>query len=154
MVQNNSSILSDYYNKSSLKDSRNEGVDKELIELQARDQEVRAHEAAHKSAGGSLASGADFTYQKGSDGNMYAVGGEVSIDTSEGETPEETMQKAAQIQAAALAPANPSPQDIKVAGEAAQMLLKAQTELAQQKHEETMQKGFQVYGDQAINVTA
>lgn len=154
MVQNNSSILSDYYNKSSLKDNRSEGVDKALMELQARDQEVRAHEAAHRSVGGSLASGADFSYQKGSDGKMYAIGGEVSIDTSEGKTPEETIQRAAQIQAAALAPATPSPQDVKVAGAAAQMLAKAQIELSQQKREESMQRGLAVYGEQAVNITA
>ena len=45
-----------------------------------------------------------LNYQIGPDGKPYAVGGSVQIDTSEGATPEETFDKAAQIEAAAMAP--------------------------------------------------
>ena len=55
---------------------------KQVQELKARDREVRAHEAAHLAAAGSLATGVSFTYQRGPDGVQYAVGGEVGIDTS------------------------------------------------------------------------
>jgi hypothetical protein len=93
------------------------GHDPELAKLKARDREVRAHEAAHTAAAGSLAKGGpSFTFQRGSDGRLYAVGGEVNIDTSEASgDPEATIQKARQIQAAANAPANPSAQDRAVA---------------------------------------
>jgi hypothetical protein len=80
-----------------------------IDQLKARDLEVRQHEQAHLAAAGGLAtSGASYTYQRGPNGVNYAVGGEVNIDTSPGRTPEETLDKARRIQAAALAPAEPS----------------------------------------------
>ncbi len=94
----------------------------QITKLEARDREVRAHEAAHKSAAGSLAGGAaTFEYERGPDGKLYAVGGEVQISTSKGRSPEETIQKARQVRAAALAPAQPSGQDMAVAARAASM---------------------------------
>ena len=105
----------------------------QLAKLKARDQEVRQHEAAHMAAaGGLVTSGASYTYQKGPDGVRYAIGGEVGIDTSPGRTPQETIDRARQIQAAALAPADPSGQDLAVAARAQQMALQARSELAQQ----------------------
>ncbi|MDV7392559.1 putative metalloprotease CJM1_0395 family protein, partial [Arthrospira platensis SPKY1] len=56
---------------------------RELQQLQQRDREVRAHEMAHVAAGAGLVTrGASYTYQTGPDGQRYAIGGEVSIDTS------------------------------------------------------------------------
>lgn len=110
----------------------------ELEKLKARDAEVRTHEMAHLAAAGGLAmSGASYTYERGADGVNYAVGGEVKIDTSEGSTPEETIQRAQTIYTAALAPAEPSAQDRSVAAAAMQMETKARAELAEQKQEET-----------------
>ncbi|WP_395004407.1 putative metalloprotease CJM1_0395 family protein [Undibacterium sp.] len=104
-----------------------------VAKLQARDRAVRQHEMAHLAVSGGLAtSGASFTYQKGPDGVDYAVGGEVSIDTSPGRTPEDTIARARQIQAAALAPADPSGQDRAVASQAAQMEIAARAQLAAQ----------------------
>lgn len=104
---------------------------RELRALEARDAEVRAHEAAHMSAGGDLVRGAaSFSYQRGPDGRQYAVGGEVSIDISAGRTPEETIAKAERIRAAALAPAQPSAQDMQVAAQAARLAAEARTQLA------------------------
>ncbi len=92
---------------------------------------MRAHEMAHVAAGGSLVrSGASFSYAIGPDGQRYAVGGEVGIDTSPGRSPEETLDKAARIRAAALAPADPSPQDRQVAAMATRMAMQASMELA------------------------
>ncbi len=51
---------------------------------------------------------------------MYAVGGEVKIDTSPERTPEATVSKMQQVRRAALAPADPSGTDRAVAAEAAQ----------------------------------
>ncbi|MBC3872979.1 putative metalloprotease CJM1_0395 family protein [Undibacterium flavidum] len=102
----------------------------QVAKLQARDRQVRLHEMAHLAASGGLAtSGASFTYQKGPDGVDYAVGGEVSIDTSPGRTPEDTIARARQIQAAALAPADPSGQDRAVAAMAQQMEIEANGQL-------------------------
>lgn len=102
-----------------------------IDKLKARDLQVRQHEQAHLAVAGGLAtSGATYTYQRGPNGVSYAVGGEVNIDTSPGRTPEETIAKARQIEAAALAPADPSGQDRSVAASAAQMAQKAQAELS------------------------
>ena len=109
----------------------------QIEELKSRDREVRAHEMAHLMAAGDLAlGGPSFDFQTGPDGKQYAVGGEVQIDTSPVEgAPEATIRKAARIQAAANAPAEPSSQDRSVAAQAASMALSAQAELAEQKRE-------------------
>ncbi|XLM21540.1 catalase, partial [Chromobacterium piscinae] len=84
-------------------------------DLKARDTDVRRHEAAHQAAGGSLAGAASFTYEQGPDGKQYAIGGEVPIQMSQGGTPQQTIQNAETVRAAALAPADPSGQDRAVA---------------------------------------
>ena len=106
----------------------------QVKELAARDREVKAHEAAHKAAGGGLTGPASFSYTTGPDGKRYATGGEVSVDTSKvpGD-PQATLIKANQIRAAALAPAEPSGQDRKVAAQASQMAADARAEMAQQQ---------------------
>lgn len=106
-----------------------------VAELTRTDREVRAHEQAHLAAAGGLARGVSFSYATGPDGKQYAVGGEVSIDTSPGSTPEETIQKAQQIRAAANAPANPSGQDRQVASAAAALEAAARAELAQSERQ-------------------
>lgn len=109
----------------------------QVAELKARDAEVRAHEQAHLAAAGGLARGGPrYAYQTGPDGKRYAVGGSVSIDTSPGRTPEETLAKAQKIRAAALAPAEPSSTDRAVAAKAAQMEAQARREIADQRASE------------------
>lgn len=104
-----------------------------VAELVATDAHVRAHEAAHMGAGGGLTSPASFTYEKGPDNKMYAVAGEVGIATGEGNTPQETLAKAQQIRRAALAPSDPSPQDLKVAAQAASMEMSARSQIMAEK---------------------
>lgn len=104
-----------------------------VTELQAADTNVRAHEAAHMAAGGGLTSPASYTYERGPDNKMYAVAGEVGISTSEGNTPQESLNKAQTIRRAALAPADPSPQDLKVAAQAASMEMSARAQIMQEK---------------------
>ncbi len=50
--------------------------------LQSRDREVRQHERAHQAAGAGHTGPVSYTFQKGPDGRLYAIGGEVGIDTS------------------------------------------------------------------------
>lgn len=109
----------------------------QVDKLQARDTEVRAHESAHQAAGGGMTGAASFTYQQGPDGKMYAIGGEVSITFKTGATPEETIANAQQVIAAAMAPADPSPQDHAVAANAHLMLMKAQQELTKEAQEKS-----------------
>jgi len=101
-------------------------------QLQNRDREVREHEQAHVAAAGGLAGSPSYSYTSGPDNRQYAVGGEVSIDVSEGGSPEETVAKAQTIQRAALAPAEPSGQDRAVAAAAARMELNALGEMRDQ----------------------
>lgn len=108
----------------------------QVKELSQTDREVRAHEQAHKSVGGQYAGGMSFEYQQGPDGQRYAVGGEVSIDVSAASDPSQTISKMQQVKAAAMAPANPSAQDYKVAAQAGQTETEARRELREQQTEE------------------
>jgi hypothetical protein len=102
-------------------------------EFKAREQEVIAHEQAHSSAGGSVTGSPSYTYTRGPDGSRYISGGGVSIDTSRGSTPEETIEKMRQVRAAALAPADSSAQDRAVAARAATIEAAAKKELAEEE---------------------
>ncbi|WP_432460769.1 MULTISPECIES: putative metalloprotease CJM1_0395 family protein [unclassified Agarivorans] len=109
-----------------------ESEQKALDELVARDREVRLHESQHQAVGGQYTSGANFELERGADGKQYAVGGEVSIDTSEvAGDPQATIAKMDQVQRAALAPAEPSAQDRQVAAQAQQKAAAAQAQLSQ-----------------------
>lgn len=112
----------------------------EIQQLKSRDQEVRAHELAHAAVGGSTTGAPKYEYEVGPDGRKYAVSGEVDVDLSKvpGD-PVATIAKMRKVHAAALAPANPSAQDRKVAAQATQAILEAQTEilLAEKEDEES-----------------
>ncbi len=106
-----------------------------VAELQLRDREVRAHEAAHKAAGGAAVGGASYTYQQGPDGRQYAIGGEVPVDLSTGGSPEAVIAKMEQVRAAALAPGDPSPQDHAVAAAADAIAAQARRDLQKSESE-------------------
>ena len=114
----------------------NEKEQAQVARLKARDIEVRNHEAAHAAAAGAFGGGASYTYVTGPDGHRYAVGGEVPVRMVGGRTPEEAIRNAAQVRAAALAPAEPSSQDRAVAAEAAAMETEARAELAARRSAE------------------
>lgn len=116
------------------KQARQEQEQQEIRKLAARDREVRSHEQAHAAVGGKYAGSPVYEFVRGPDGVSYAVGGEVSIDTSPipGD-PEATIAKAQQIRRAANAPAEPSPQDRRVAAEASLMEADARAELRQER---------------------
>ncbi len=112
-----------------------------LDDLKARDREVRAHEQAHLAAAGPYAKGPpSFEFQTGPDGQPYAVGGEVQIDTSPvAGNPQATAVKAQTIKRAATAPANPSAQARQVAAQAARMETEARQEIKEQRTEKQEQ---------------
>lgn len=111
-------------------------------ELKARDSEVRAHEQAHKTAGGQYTGAISYSYQSGPDGKRYAVGGEVPIDVSPipGD-PQATIVKMNIVRSAATAPAQPSAQDQLVAAQASRQMAEAQAELVQEKMTEFTKDG-------------
>ena len=115
---------------------------KQISQLKQRDAEVRAHEQAHISASGGYAlGGATYSYQTGPDNRRYAIGGEVKLDTSPLKDPEATIAKMAIIRRAALAPAEPSAQDRRVALYATQEQNKAQLELMELLQSQQQQQG-------------
>lgn len=101
----------------------------EISKLASRDREVRAHEQAHAAIGGLYAGAPRYQLEQGPDGVHYAVSGEVSIDVSKAATPQETIRKAQVVRQAALAPAEPSPQDRQVAAAASRLQTQAVQEL-------------------------
>ena len=128
-------------NSNSINKSTNEQPNPEknltVADLEKRDSEARAHENAHRAVGGELIKGGTiFTYTTGPDGKQYATGGEVQIDISpvKGD-PEATIEKMNRVRAAALAPADPSPQDRSVASLASAIASSARAELSKQPKE-------------------
>ncbi len=102
----------------------------EIIELSKRDREVRAHEQAHASVGGRYAGAPSLSYQRGPDGRLYAVSGEVPIDTSPiPNDPQATLEKELIVQRAALAPSDPSAADRSIAAKAGAIAGQARAEL-------------------------
>jgi|GEM_PF-694035 len=104
-----------------------------ISQLKSTEEKVKAHEAAHKSSGAATGP-ISYTYTRGPDGKNYITGGEVPINISSGSTPEETIGRMQQVIQAALAPADPSPQDRAVASQATNIKLQAQQEKSQQNN--------------------
>ena len=112
----------------------------EVTRLQERDREVRAHESAHASAGGTYTGSPSFDFVTGPDGQQYAVGGHVDIDVGPiAGDPEATIVKAEVVRRAALAPAQPSGQDRSVAAAAEATKREALQEISQRDKDEAAQ---------------
>jgi len=121
-------------------DGLTEAERRKVRELQRINREVRAHEQAHLAAAGPHARGGpQFEFVQGPDGRRYAVGGSVQLDTSKEDDPEQTIEKMRTVRQAALAPAEPSPQDMNVANQASRNLNEARQEQQQQQREENQQ---------------
>lgn len=111
----------------------------EIAELVQRDREVRAHEQAHAAVGGQYAGAPTYGFERGPDGQRYAVSGEVRISTSAvPNDPEATLRKMEIVRRAALAPAEPSAQDLRVAAQAQAQATQARVELAQLRRDEAV----------------
>ena len=116
--------------------------------LRSRDAQVKLHERMHQAIAGALAGSASFTYERGPDGQLYAVGGEVPISLAPGKTPKETIDRARTIRAAALAPADPSGADRAVAAAATAMEVEAQRELRAKGEDESVPGSKQSKGSE------
>ena len=114
-----------------------QGLREEVRRLKQREQEVIAHENAHRAVGGSLVRGGGYDYEQGPDNRQYIAGGDVQIDVSSvpGD-PEATMRKAEHIIATAMAPVEPSPQDLQVASQARAMYSQASVEARLERYRE------------------
>jgi len=107
-------------------------VQQEIARLKRTEEKVKAHEAAHKAAGGGITGPVSYTYTRGPDDRNYVTGGEVPITISSGHTPQETINRMQQVIRAAMAPADPSPQDRAVAAQASNIMQQARQEQSSQ----------------------
>lgn len=95
--------------------------------LAQRDRAVRAHENAHRSQAGRYAGAPIYSFRRGSDGRIYAVGGELALDILPvANDPQATVQKMQVLQKAALAPSNASAADRAMAARLGAELSRAQ----------------------------
>lgn len=126
-------------------EAKNTGGEEELSEEEERnvdklkqvDAKVRAHENAHSGAGGNHASGPSYEFTTGPDGHRYATSGEVQIDVSAvRDNPEATLRKMDTVIRAALAPADPSSQDLAVSRQAQATRAQARVELSKKREAE------------------
>jgi len=132
-------------NKPELLKSKEEKLEQPEVKVEVRklemtEQEVIAHEQAHKSVGGDVTGPISYTYTTGPDDKRYIDGGEVSITAGKGSTPEETIKILEKVRAAALAPAQPSPQDLRVAASAASQIQQTLTEISRNDYAEAVDK--------------
>ena len=113
---------------------------KQVEELKQIERKVEAHEQAHKSVGGQFAGSMSYSYTQGPDGRRYKTGGEVSISIPSDDDPQKLIAQLMQVKRAALAPADPSPQDIKVAGIVDGKLQVARAKLRESYNQEKTQE--------------
>lgn len=115
-----------------------EEADKEkLRDLRERDKKVRAHLDKQKREAGNLAQGTpNIRYERGPDGQMYAVEGHVSIRVKSGTTAEERIRNADKAERVARGSGDGSPANVRVQQEARAEKERAQKELEREKRDE------------------
>lgn len=80
-------------------------------------------------------SGPNYEYETGPDGRKYAVAGDVNVSYSHSSDPEVNLRNAQQLKASALAPADPSSQDRKVAAQAEMEIAQARQEILEEQNQ-------------------
>lgn len=96
-------------------------VAKEIKQLEQWQAHVVAHEQMHMLAGGGLVGAPSYTYTYGPDGKKYIKGGEVTFYVPKGIALEDGERAIRKLKAAATAPSDPSPQDLKAAAMASSL---------------------------------
>lgn len=142
-------IASQYQGLCSCADcNRFETADAMLQAIRAeQESHIMAHESAHKSAAGAF--GGSIVIER--DGNGIAVGGHVpiTIPPLDNKNPEVSMRSYQTIRNAALAPGDPSGQDLAVASHAQALAGQAQVLMSQKRAAQSpsIQKAGQMPGD-------
>ncbi|HWR40776.1 MAG TPA: putative metalloprotease CJM1_0395 family protein [Patescibacteria group bacterium] len=111
-----------------------QGTVEETLRLRSIDSSIRMHEAAHQLAGGGYAGGVSYLYRLGPDSREYVSGGKVALVVPMGTTPEETIRNMRRVKQAALAPADPSSQDLRVALQAAAVMSRMEDQIRIQQN--------------------
>lgn len=96
-----------------------------------------AHENVHKLADSGVTDGVLYTHTTGPDNERYITGSEVSVEMpdSTGEA-EDTISLLEKVRQAALAPEQPSPQDLRVAASAQVQIQQVRSDLSGESIEE------------------
>ncbi len=98
------------------------GKQEVIDRLKKRDSEVRTHESAHSSSPELIKIGStQYAYTIGPDGKAYATGGKVALSTGPAKNPEQALRKAEALKNAAVAPGEPSSQDVQAYNAAVDM---------------------------------
>lgn len=106
----------------------------ELTALKKQDDTIKKHEQVHYSVARQYSELPTFQYQKGSDGNRYVVKGEVNFKMiSSDDSPDAAIKKMQQIYLAALAPADPSTDDLTLAIQAIHSITDLRLQLFMEK---------------------
>ncbi len=87
-----------------------------LEKFKKADAQIRSHEQVHATIGQTTAP-ISYNYQKGPDGKMYAVGGNVRFDTSIPDDPKAAAFKLDQLSRAATGVSDPSEADTMIANQ-------------------------------------
>ena len=127
----------------------------EVSELKMTDTEVRAHENAHKAAAAGLTTSApNYEYETGPDGKKYAVAGDVNVSYQHSDDPEVNLRNAQQLKASALAPADPSSQDRKVAAQADREIAQARQEILEEQNRANEEDGSGANSSNTNNINS
>lgn len=123
-----------------VEDSKDAKIAREILAAQRRERSVIRHEEAHMQAGGQYAGAASYIYQKGVDGKGYIVGGEVTMQVPAGGDLERLKAALERVKRAAMAPADPSPQDMQTAAMASARQAAVNQEITRKKALERYEK--------------
>ena len=111
-------------------------IRKRIPVIQKKNLHSRRHENAHKAAAAGLTTSApNYEYETGPDGKKYAVAGDVNVSYKHSDDPEVNLRNAQQLKASALAPADPSSQDRKVAAQADREIAQARQDILEEQRQ-------------------
>ncbi|MGE6513725.1 putative metalloprotease CJM1_0395 family protein [Lysinibacillus sphaericus] len=100
-----------------------------ISDLQQTEKNVRAHEQVYKAVGGDKTETFSYTQSTELAGKLNSSDEEVAITDDAGIAPDETLQILEQVRSAALAPVNPSSQDLRLAAFADAQIQQMQTKV-------------------------
>jgi hypothetical protein len=103
-------------------------IQAEMRDLAACDPGVRNHELVRSAVAGRYSSLPSYEFQRGSDGNNYALNSEASIDLGKAVTPQAIIDKMEVVRQAAVAIAEPGSQDRQLAVAASRITAQARQE--------------------------
>jgi hypothetical protein len=112
----------------------------DIQKLSQQDTNIRRYERVHLAVAGMVTRGGPYNeYRLGSDGRLYAVGGEVSLNINTGAgNSQQTLTKMEQVRRAALAQANLAIEDQRAAALARYDVYRTRLEMLNQEHEQAL----------------